>query len=70
MRASKNKRDDEFEITPAMMDAGTDAYRLYDRATDPEYVVWAVYQDMMKVAVATGVAAARVLARCESGAQG
>lgn len=49
----------EFEITPEMMRAGIDALCLYDRATLPEYVVWAIYQDMMKVAVATGVAAAK-----------
>ena len=45
----------EFEITPAMMEAGITAFCLFDRATLPEYVVWAVYQDMLKVAVATGV---------------
>src|SRR5260370_6076872 len=62
--------DDEFKITPAMMDAGVDAFRLFDRATDPEYVVWAVYQDMMKVAVAIGVVEVKCPAHLPGGLSG
>jgi hypothetical protein len=61
---------DEFKITPAMMDAGVDAFRLFDRATDPEYVVWAVYQDMMKVAVAMGVVEVKCPAHLPGGLSG
>jgi hypothetical protein len=40
--------ESEIEPTPAMIEAGVRAYRLFDRATDPAYVVWAVYTDMVK----------------------
>lgn len=51
--------DHEFEISPAMMDAGIAAYRLFDRGDNPEWIVWAIYQDMMEAASATGGAATK-----------
>ena len=57
------KCQEEIEIPAEMMEAGIRAFRLFDRGTLPEYVVWAVFQDMAKKGIAMGVLAMTSQAR-------